>query len=134
MSQRDDEIPNVNVGVAFEAPGYNNPEFVSFLLYEEITGNYNAHEDGMAHVNTGDRQYNYLHRVFSERPGINLQRTKYYGFSDVGLFTSWVHGNEVWTLEMFNAFPYILGWQSKNINQAECFRARSKLFNKLLEQ
>ena len=55
MSQRDDEIPNVNVGVAFEAPGYNNPEFVSFLLYEEITGNYNSHEDGMAHVNTGDR-------------------------------------------------------------------------------
>jgi len=39
-----------------------------------------------------------MHRRLGERPGINLCRTKYYQFSDIGLFTVWMHGHEVHSL------------------------------------
>ena len=75
MSVRDDEMPNTNVGVGYVAPGYNNPEFITMQFYQEVIGNYNAHENGVSHINTADRQYNYMHREFADKPGINLQRT-----------------------------------------------------------
>lgn len=55
MSQRDDEMSNLSVGVSYIVPGYNHSEFSSMLFYEEILGNYNAHENGISHLNTGDR-------------------------------------------------------------------------------
>ncbi len=104
------------------------------LIFEKLLDNYNANEDGVAHLNTSNRQYNYFHRLLGEKPGINLQRTKYYGFSDVGLFTSWIHGHEIWSMQMVALPQYQLGFLSKNLNQVEAFRARAKLFNKLLKQ
>ena len=35
---------------------------------------------------------------------------------------------------MMYLFPYICGWYAKHLNQTETFRARARLFNKLLEQ
>ena len=46
---------NVNVSVSYLAPGLNNPECIAMLLYEKILDEYNANENGMAHVNTPDR-------------------------------------------------------------------------------
>ena len=42
LTQRDDEMSNVNVGVSFLAPGFNNPDFVTFKFFEEVVSNYNA--------------------------------------------------------------------------------------------
>ncbi len=55
------------------------------------------------------------------------------GFSDVGLFTAWVHTHEIWSKDMLHQIPYMLGNLTKNLNQVEVFRARAKIFNKLLE-
>lgn len=35
---------------------------------------------------------------------------------------------------MLYFFPYICGWYAKHLSQTEAFRARARLFNKLLEQ
>jgi len=47
------------------------------LIFQEILGNYNSNADGMAHVNSPNRQYNYLHRRMGAKPGINLCRTQF---------------------------------------------------------
>jgi len=72
MSIRDDERDNLNVAVSFKVPGRGDQNYLGMLLFEEIVGNYNANSDGMAHVNSPQRQYNYLHRHLAERPGICL--------------------------------------------------------------
>lgn len=64
-------MSNVNVGVSFMAPGFNNSDHLSFKFFEEVVGDYNANHDGMANVNSPDRQYNTLHKHFGNRPGIN---------------------------------------------------------------
>jgi processing peptidase subunit beta len=133
MSQRDDEMANLNLAVGFLAPGMNNPEYVSMLVYQKILDNYNAHENGQ-HLNTPNRQYNTLHKLLAELPGVTLQRTKYFGFSDVGLFTCWTHGHEIFSRQMLFTSQYVLGVLSNHLNQAEIFRARAKLFNELLRQ
>ena len=131
MSQRDDEMSNLNVAVGFLAPGMNNPEHISMLVFQKVLDNYNAHEDGQ-HINTPNRQYNTLHKYLAEMPGVTLQKTKYYGFSDIGLFTCWSHGHEIFSRDMLYTSQYTLGLLSKGIGQAEVFRARAKLFNQLL--
>ena len=77
MAQRDDERDNLNCAVSFLVPGLNDSEHIGMLMYQEIMGNYNANEDGMAHVNGPKKQYNYFHRRLGARPGINIQRTQY---------------------------------------------------------
>lgn len=102
MAQRDDELDNLNIGVAYMAPSLSSPEFVLSLIWREILGDYNAAENGYAHLNTPNRQYNKLHAQVGEKPGVNLIKTKYLGFSDVGLFTAWVHTHEIWSKDMLH--------------------------------
>lgn len=61
MAQRDDELDNLNIGVSYLAPALGSPEFVLSLIWREILGDYNAAENGFAHLNTPNRQYNKLH-------------------------------------------------------------------------
>jgi processing peptidase subunit beta len=132
MFQRDDEMANLNVGVAYLAPSYGHPEYFGFKFFEKIMGTFNANEDGFAHLNTAHKQYNYLHRHLGEMTGINLQQTKYEGFSDVGVMTGLIHGNDVWGKQMMYINQHMLSWYSHNLNQVEVFRARARIFNELL--
>lgn len=46
---------NLNTGISFLAPGYNNPEHVALKFFEEVVGDYNSNHDGMANVNSPER-------------------------------------------------------------------------------
>lgn len=134
MSVRDDERDNLNVAISFKVPGRRDPGYYGQLLFQEIMGDYNANHDGMANVNCPNRQYNYLHRHFGQRPGLNLFQVRYQSFSDIGLFTTWCHGNEIWSNDMNILTQWMLGWYTKNLNQVEVFRARARIFNNLLNE
>lgn len=116
MTSRDDEIENVNLGVAYIAPAYNHPLRIASELYTKILGDYNSNHDGMAHLNTANRQYNYFHSYLGNKPGITLAKLNYHGFEDIGLFTSWMHVHEIYALEGQHYVPYILGQLSKHLN------------------
>lgn len=55
MAQRDDELDNLNVGVSYIAPSLQSPYFIHSLIWREILGDYNASENGYAHLNTPNR-------------------------------------------------------------------------------
>lgn len=46
---------NLNVGISFLAPGYNNTDHVAMKFFEEVIGDYDASHDGMANVNSPER-------------------------------------------------------------------------------
>ena len=52
MMMRDDEMTNVNIGVFFEAPSWNHPDYYSFLLFQRILGEYTQKILTNAHLNT----------------------------------------------------------------------------------
>ena len=134
MVTRDDEMANLNVAVSYYVPSYSNSEKFVIQFIQHMLGDYNANSNGHAHLNAANRQYNYLHRALGEAPGISLQHTEYFGFSDVGLFTTWIHGNDVWSKEMMHICQYMLGKYATALDQVEVYRARANLFNLLLEQ
>lgn len=42
LYMRDDEMANVNIGVFFAAPTYNDPDYFAFKLLKRIVGEYRA--------------------------------------------------------------------------------------------
>ena len=134
MVTRDDEMANINVAVNYLAPSYSHPDKFFIQFIQHMLGDFNANENGHAHLNAANRQYHNLHQFLGETPGIALQHTEYFGFSDVGLFTTWIHGNDVWSKEMMHLCQYQLGRYATLLDQVEVFRARASLFNSLLEQ
>ena len=134
MFQRDDEMYNLNAGVGHLAPAFGEIGHIYMKFFEKIVGTFNANTDGYAHLNTAHKQYNYMHRHLGEMTGVNLQTIKYQGFSDIGLLTSFIHGNDVWGKQMMYINQHMLSYYANNLNQVEVFRARSKIFNELLNQ
>lgn len=134
MVTRDDEMANINVAVSYVVPSYANPEKFFMQFVQHMLGDFNANEHGHAHLNASNRQYNNMHKFLGEAPGISLQHTEYFGFSDVGLMTTWIHGNDVWSKEMMHICQYIFGKYATMLDQTEVFRARASIFNSLLEQ
>ena len=132
MFQRDDEMANLNVGVGHLVPAYGEPEYIVMNFFEKIVGSYNANNNGFAHLNSPQKQYNYMQRYLGSMPGVTLQTIKYQGFSDFGILTSFVHGNDVWAKQMMYVNQHILSYYAHNLNQVEVFRARAKIFNELL--
>lgn len=65
-------MANLNVGVGHLAPSFANSGRFYMKLFEKIVGNYNANENGFAHLNSANRQYNLLHKFLGEFVGINL--------------------------------------------------------------
>ena len=47
---RDDEMVNSNVGLFYDAPSWNHPDFYSFLILQRIFGSYNI-ERHASHLN-----------------------------------------------------------------------------------
>lgn len=48
-------MENVNISVAYAAPAYSSPYSLTARIYTEILGDYNANDNGSAHLNTADR-------------------------------------------------------------------------------
>ena len=132
MTQRDDEMANVNISVGLIAPPYGHPDYFGMKIFEKIIGDYNAAKHGSAHLNSAVRQYNYMHRSLGYMSGVSLQHTEYIGFSDVGLMTGYLHGHDFWGREMMYYNQHMLSGYAHNLNQVEVFRARAELFNELL--
>ena len=133
MGVRDDEMTNLNVGVSYLTKKYGNDNHFFYQFFTELVGNYNANEEGSAHVNSSDRQYNLSHFYLGETPGVTLFDTKYNAFSDGGLFTNFIHGHEVWGNVMMYAGQYLNTRFTLQITSNEVFRARARVFNSLLQ-
>jgi processing peptidase subunit beta len=92
---RDDEMVNLNASVMFRAPSYSHPDSHLMRLFVELLGEYRADLHTGTNLNDPGKQYNYLHERYGHMPGIHLQKTFYFPFSDVGLFGTYVNGSEV---------------------------------------
>lgn len=53
MNVRDDELKNVNVGVFFKAPTWNDPDFMAMKFFQKLVGDYRADKYTGAHLNVG---------------------------------------------------------------------------------
>ena len=133
MAVRDDEMKNFNTSVGFKAPAYGDADYFFLRYFQHIVGNYNGHEEGVAHLNASDRQYNMAHVWLGDSPGINLFRTDYNAYSDGGLFSTFIHGHEVWAMSMMYMGQFFTTEPSRSTNQAEVFRGRASFFNELLQ-
>ena len=133
MSVRDDEMANLNVAVAYKTEGYGSENHFFYQLIQEIVGDYNANENGIAHLNASDRQYNKSHMFLGDCPGIDLLQMRYNAFSDGGLLTGFIHGHEVWGETMIYMPQLFVTNITKQADMAEVYRARAKIFNTLLE-
>jgi processing peptidase subunit beta len=132
MAVRDDEMANLNVSVGYYTEGYGSENHFFYQLMQELVGDYNANDNGSAHVNSSDRQYNSSHSLLGELPGIDLMSIRYSPFSDAGLFTGYLHGNEIWAESMIYMMQTFISKYTKDVNQVEVYRARARIFNNLL--
>lgn len=132
MNIRDDEMANLNVGVGYPTREYGSEDHFFYMFFQELVGDFNANEHGSAHVNFSDRQYNNSHIWLGDAPGINLFQARYRPYSDGGLFTTFIHGHEVWGGVMLHMGQFFNSEFTKYVNQADVYRARARIFNNLL--
>lgn len=52
MYLRDDELHNVNIAIAFDAPSWTDKDFFSMQLFKNILGDYRADQHTGKHLNT----------------------------------------------------------------------------------
>lgn len=134
MSQRDDEMYNLNCASGFAAAPFGHHDYFALKFAEKIIGNYNAEHDGAAHLNGHHLSHSTNHRIWGCKTGVTLSRTKYEAFSDFGLFTMYVHGNDFWGREIFFGMNYIASSLAVSLEITEVLRARAEWFNELLNQ
>ncbi len=132
MNQRDDEMYNLNVASGFRVPEFGGRDFFALKFIEKVVGNYNAEHDGNAHLNSPHMSMNYSHQVWGQRVGVTLSNTKYEAFSDFGIFTFFVHGNDFWARDLFLGNQFIVSTFANSLEMANVFRARAEWFNELL--
>eukprot|EP01017_Pseudomicrothorax_dubius_P028600 TRINITY_DN3402_c0_g1_i1.p1 TRINITY_DN3402_c0_g1~~TRINITY_DN3402_c0_g1_i1.p1 ORF type:complete len:519 (+),score=156.42 TRINITY_DN3402_c0_g1_i1:145-1701(+) len=133
MMVRDDEMANLNVGVFFNAPSWNDPDYYAFLLLQRVLGEYTADKYTGHHLNSADRQYNTIHGFLGQNPDISIHKAVYAPYSDSGIFGSYFHGNEVFAYQMLHLSQIVLSEYASYINVSEVFRARNKLWLELLQ-
>lgn len=134
MSQRDDEMYNLNSGSAFSAPAFGDTDYFGLKFLERIIGDFNAEKDGQAHLNSAHMSMSATHQLWGQKLGVTLAHTKYEAFSDFGLFTMFVHGNDMWSSELFFGMNYLASSLAKILEITQVYRARAEWFNELLAQ
>jgi len=134
MYMRDDEMANVNTGVFFNAPTWTDPDFFAATFFKELMGNYSADRYTGQHLNTPNRQYNTWHSKLGEFPDISIHRSDYFAYSDCALFGNYLHGNEVFQVQMAYMSQGHVTDMASYINISELYRARNKVYNDLLEE
>lgn len=93
---RDDEMVNSNVGVFYDAPGWKDPDFYSFLLLQRLFGSYQIDRHA-EHLNDVKKQYNSMHAMLGDLVDVTRHETIYSPYSDCGIFGHYFFGNEVFT-------------------------------------
>lgn len=132
MNQRDDEMYNLNVASGFRVSEFGGRDFFALKFIEKIVSGFNAETDGNAHLNAAQMSMNYVHQVWGQRLGVTLSNSKYEAFSDFGIFTFFVHGNDFWARDLFLGNQFIISSLSKKLDMAQVYRARAEWFNDLL--
>lgn len=134
MFQRDDEMYNLNNASGWLAPAYGDDMYFPLKYFEKILGDYNAETDGTAHLNSFALVTNPNHSFYSQCPGVHLSHTKYEAFSDFGLFTMYVHGNDFYGKEIWFGMNHLASRYARDIDHYNLVRGRAAWFNALLKQ
>jgi hypothetical protein len=100
MFMRDDELYNSSVGAFFDAPSWSHEDYYAFMLFERILGNYQCDRNGVAHLNTVEKQYSTFEFHLGALPDVHKGVGTYSPYRDCGLFGSFFQGNEVFTKQM----------------------------------
>jgi predicted Zn-dependent peptidase len=128
---RDDEMVNSNVGVFYDAPSVKDPDYYSFLLLQNMFGDYRIDKHA-THLNDVKKQYNSMHAMLGDLPDVTIAESLYMAYSDCGIFGNYFFGNEVFTRQMNYCGVCLPTIYSHFLNDVEVFRGRNKLYNKLL--
>ena len=129
---RDDEMPYFNGGVFFKGPGYGHEDMTALNFITSILGEYRADIGINMHLNSSDRQYHSAHKFLADCPDLLIHKCMILPYSDVSMIGGYGYGNEVYASKIMYYTQYILSFYGKYINQADVFRTRAELFNKLL--
>lgn len=132
MFMRDDELYNASVGVFFDAPSWSHEDYYSFLLLERILGTYQMDRNGVAHLNSCNKQYSTFEAWLGGMPDIQKGLGIYSPYKDCGLFGTYIHGNEVFTRQMTYTGLAIPPSFGVFLNKVEVYRARARLYHELL--
>ena len=130
---RDDEMVNSNVGVFYDAPSIKDPDYYSFLLLQNMFGDYRIDKHA-GHLNDVKKQYNSMHAMLGDLPDVTIAESLYYAYSDCGIFGNYFFGNEVFTRQMNYCGVCLPTIYSHFLNDVEVFRGRNRLYNKLLNR
>ena len=122
---------NSNVGVFYDAPGINDPDYYSFLLMKNIFGQYRVDKNA-EHLNDVKKQYNSMHALLGDLVDVTKADSEYYAYSDCGIFGNYFFGNEVFTRQMNYCGVCLPTIYSHYLNDVEIFRGRNSLYNKLM--
>jgi processing peptidase subunit beta len=131
LFMRDDEMVNSNVGVFYDAPGVNHPDYYGFQLLKRVFGEYNLQKNG-EHLNDVLKQYNSLHALLGDLPDVTIHNSHYFAYSDSGLFGNYFFGNEIFTRQMTYCGMVMNTIYGHFMNDVEVFRARNKYYNELM--
>lgn len=131
LFMRDDEMINSNVGVFYDAPGVNHPDYYGFQLLKRIFGTYNIQKNA-EHLNDVLKQYNSLHAMLGDLPDVTRHQSHYFAYSDSGLFGNYFFGNEIFTRQMTYCGMVLNTIYGHYMNDVEVYRARNAYYNELL--
>jgi processing peptidase subunit beta len=133
MFVRDDEMVNSNVAVFYDAPSIKHPDYYSFLLLQNMFGDYRIDKHA-GHLNDVKKQYNSMHALLGDLPDVTKAESHYFAYSDTGIFGNYFFGNEVFTRQMNYCGVCLPTIYAHFLNDVEVFRGRNALFNKLLNR
>jgi hypothetical protein len=131
MMIRDDEMYNSNVGIFYDAPSVKDEDFYAFKLLQNMFGSYNI-QDNAEHLNDVHKQYNSMHALLGNLPDVTKAESKYFAYSDCGIFGNYFFGNEVFTRQMNYCGVCLPTIYSHYLNDVECIRGRNRIYNDLL--
>lgn len=128
---RDDEMINSNIGVFYDAPTFNHPDYHGFLLLQHMFGQYEIQKHS-EHLNTVHKQYNSMHALLGDLPDVTMHKSHYFTYSDSALFGNYFFGNEVFTRQMNYCGVCLPTIYSHFLNEVEVIRGRNHLYNTLM--
>jgi len=130
---RDDEMVNSNVGVFYDAPSIKDADYYSFLLLQNMFGDYRIDKHA-GHLNDVKKQYNSMHALLGDLPDVTIGESLYYAYSDCGIFGNYFFGNEVFTRQMNYCGVCLPTIYAHYLNDVEVYRGRNRLYNRLLNK
>jgi len=104
---RDDEMTQLNAATVLRAPRYNHADAAMMKLLVEVIGEYRADKHTGINLNDPSRQYNFSHQIYGNYPDLTLVKPFYEGYSDVGLFGTYIMGSELYGAQVI-FYPQVI--------------------------